>query len=73
MGKRRILILVDGGVAYVVEDTVPKGIEVEIIDFDNLRDFDTSLPPRLSKQAFKYLQRENKELAAAVKSAQSQT
>jgi hypothetical protein len=31
-----ILITVQGGVAEVCEDTVPSGVVVEILDFDNL-------------------------------------
>ena len=34
--ERVIFITVSGGVAYVREDTVPRGTRVEIIDFDNL-------------------------------------
>lgn len=33
---RKIFVTVSGGCAYVMEDTVPKGCEVEIIDFDNI-------------------------------------
>lgn len=33
---QKIFVTVSGGVAYVVEDTVPRGYEVEIIDFDNI-------------------------------------
>jgi hypothetical protein len=32
----KIFVTVSGGCAYVMEDTVPKGLEVEIIDFDNI-------------------------------------
>jgi hypothetical protein len=32
---QRIFVVVRGGVAEVVESTVPAGVEVEIIDFDN--------------------------------------
>lgn len=32
----KIFVTVSGGCAYVVEDTVPKGLEVEVIDFDNI-------------------------------------
>jgi hypothetical protein len=71
MKRARILIVVEGGVADVVERTVPKGIEVEIIDFDNLRDLDPRLPPRLSKDALEYIRSEDKSLAAALTSIQS--
>jgi hypothetical protein len=33
---QKIFVTVSGGVAYVMEDTVPNGFEVEIIDFDNI-------------------------------------
>jgi len=33
---KKIFVTVSGGCAYVIEDTVPRGIEVEIIDFDNI-------------------------------------
>lgn len=36
--ERIIYVTVWGGVAYVCEDTVPRGVQVEIIDFDNLQD-----------------------------------
>jgi hypothetical protein len=32
----KIFVTVSGGVAYVMEDTVPQGCAVEIIDFDNI-------------------------------------
>ena len=32
----KIFITVSGGVAYVMEDTVPPGYVVEIIDFDHI-------------------------------------
>ena len=36
MKMNKIFITVSGGCAYVMEDTVPKGYEVEVIDFDNI-------------------------------------
>jgi hypothetical protein len=33
---QKIFIVVRGGVAYVMEDTVPPGCVAEIIDFDNI-------------------------------------
>ncbi len=33
---KKIFITVSGGVAYVVEDTVPPGYTAEIVDFDNI-------------------------------------
>lgn len=32
----KIFVPVSGGSAYVMEDAVPKGYAVEIIDFDNI-------------------------------------
>ena len=32
----KIFVTVSGGCAYVMEDTVPAGYSVEIIDFDNI-------------------------------------
>ena len=32
----KIFVIVSGGVAHIVEDNVPPGYEVEIIDFDNI-------------------------------------
>jgi len=34
--EQKIFITVQGGVAEVCEDTVPSGIVVEVLDFDNL-------------------------------------
>lgn len=33
---KKIFITVTGGCAYVMEDTVPEGFSLEIIDFDNI-------------------------------------
>ena len=33
--ERKVFVTVQGGVAEVCEDTVPAGIVVEILDFDN--------------------------------------
>jgi len=33
---RKIFVTVSGGCAQVVEDTVPQGFVLEIIDFDNI-------------------------------------
>lgn len=35
-GMKKIFVTVSGGCAYVIEDTVPPGYVVEIIDFDNI-------------------------------------
>jgi hypothetical protein len=34
--KKKIFVTVSGGMAEVHEETIPKGYEVEIIDFDNI-------------------------------------
>ena len=34
--EQKIFITLQGGVAKVCEDTVPSGIVVEVLDFDNL-------------------------------------
>jgi hypothetical protein len=36
MEMKKIFITVSGGVAYVMEETVPDGYIAEIIDFDNI-------------------------------------
>jgi hypothetical protein len=64
---RNILITVSGGVADVVEKTVPKGIRVEIIDFDNLQDLSDPTTPKFSNAAQKYIEGEDKKLAARLK------
>lgn len=33
---KKIFVAVRGGCAYVMEDTVPEGFKLEIIDFDNI-------------------------------------
>jgi hypothetical protein len=33
---KKIFVTVSGGCAYVMEDTVPQGCAVEVIDFDNI-------------------------------------
>ena len=34
---KKIFVTVSGGCAYVMEDTVPPGLAVEVIDFDNIK------------------------------------
>jgi hypothetical protein len=36
MMNKKILVTVSGGCAYVIDDTVPEGFEVEIVDFNNI-------------------------------------
>ena len=33
---KKIFVTVSGGCAYVMEDTVPEGFALEVIDFDNI-------------------------------------
>ena len=33
---KKIFVTVSGGCAYVMNDTVPEGFQLEIIDFDNI-------------------------------------
>ena len=49
-----ILVTVSGGVADYVPETVPAGITVEIIDFDNLNDDPTFTLAQLSPVARRY-------------------
>jgi hypothetical protein len=65
---RTILVVVSGGVAEVVDKTVPTGVSVEIIDFDNLQDLSGPIVPTFSRAAQKYIKREDKHLAARLKS-----
>ncbi|MFZ0816483.1 MAG: hypothetical protein WAM78_13245 [Candidatus Sulfotelmatobacter sp.] len=37
----KIFVTVSGGCAYVIEDTVPRGFVVEVIDFDNIGEGDS--------------------------------
>ena len=50
MKKGKILVTVSGGVARVVDETVPRGYELEIIDFDNIKAGDR-FP---SREAYEY-------------------
>lgn len=49
-----ILVTVSGGVAEVVTETVPDGIAVEIIDFDNLKNDPNHELAKLSPVARRY-------------------
>jgi spore coat polysaccharide biosynthesis protein SpsF (cytidylyltransferase family) len=71
MKMQTILVVVRGGAAYVIEDTVPKGTAVEIIDFDNLQDADDlkdPTTPEFSKTARDYIARTDKDVAARLAS-----
>src|SRR5712692_4640381 len=50
-----ILIAVDGGVATVIDTTVPAGFEVEIIDYDNLKEAPEETINSLSAAARKFI------------------
>jgi len=41
----KIFVTVSGGCAYVIDDTVPKGYTVEVIDFDNIEAGDSFPSP----------------------------
>jgi hypothetical protein len=45
----KIFVTVSGGCAYVMEDTVPSGFEVEIVDFDDIEAGD-SFPSREARE-----------------------
>jgi len=51
----KIFVTVSGGCAYVMEDTVPQGFVVEVIDFDNIEAGD-SFP---SDEAHEYCTKSN--------------
>ena len=40
--RKKIFVTVSGGVAYAVDESVPPGYELEIIDFDNIKEGDDS-------------------------------
>jgi len=65
---RTILVTVRGGVAEVVDKTLPKDMDVEIIDFDNLQDLSGPFTPKFSRSAQTFIEREDKHLAARLKS-----
>jgi spore coat polysaccharide biosynthesis protein SpsF (cytidylyltransferase family) len=52
--EKIIFVTVSGGVAYVCEGTVPVGVRVEIIDFDNLNE-SVDEYARLSPEAQAYV------------------
>ena len=63
-----ILVTVSGGVAEVVPETVPAGIAVEIIDYDNLKDGGATELAKLSKTARAFVAKEKREAMDAVAS-----
>lgn len=60
---KTIIVAVKGGVAYVVEETVPRGISVEVVDFDNLEDLSDPTTPKFSVAARKYIEEVDEQLA----------
>jgi len=46
---QKIFVTVSGGVAYIMEDTIPPGCKAEIIDFDNINEGD-SFPSEEARQ-----------------------
>jgi hypothetical protein len=49
---RKIFITVSGGCAYSMDDTVPEGYEVEIIDFDSIEAGDSFPSPEARMYCF---------------------
>ena len=47
----KIFVPVSGGVAHIMQDTVPPGFDVEIIDFDNIGAGD-DFPSEQARQYF---------------------
>lgn len=60
---KHIIVAVKGGVAYVVEETVPRGVTVEVVDFDNLEDLNDPTTPKFSATARKYIKDVDEQLA----------
>jgi hypothetical protein len=51
MKKQHILVTVRDGIAKAVRSTVPKGIEIEIIDYDAIEQYGLRTFNRLSETA----------------------
>ncbi len=60
--KHHILVTVQGGVAEVCEDTVPPGVVVEILDFDNMAVDEEGEMSRWASQLREYWTKEPQEL-----------
>jgi hypothetical protein len=54
MTKQRILVTVHDGVAKAVQSTVPKGITIEVIDYDAIEQYGRRSFSRLSKAAQRF-------------------
>ena len=59
--EQKIFITVQGGVAEVCEDTVPSGIVVEVLDFDNLETDPVKEMSYWSPELRQYWQRHHKD------------
>jgi hypothetical protein len=58
--KHHIFVTVEGGVAEVCEDTVPPGVVVEILDFDNMAGDEQTEISRWSPELREYWKRNHK-------------
>lgn len=51
---KKIFVTVSGGCAYVMDDTVPRGYKIEIIDFDNIEAGDGFPSPEAREYCVKH-------------------
>jgi hypothetical protein len=51
---QKIFVTVSGGCAYVMDDTVPSGCEVEVIDFDDIEAGDDFPSPEAREYCSRY-------------------
>lgn len=58
--EHHIFVTVQGGVAEVCEDTLPPGVVVEILDFDNMTANEESEMPHWSPELREYWKRNHK-------------
>ena len=59
--KHHIFVTVQGGVAEVCEETVPSGVVVEILDFDNMEGDEVGEMSRWSPELREYWKRNHKD------------
>ena len=59
--KHHIFVTVQGGVAEVCEETVPAGIVVEILDFENMADDEGNEMSRWSPELREYWMKNHKD------------
>ena len=57
----KIFVTVQGGVADVCEDTVPRGVVVEVLDFDNLEADPLEETSSWSRELHQYWERNHKD------------